>query len=424
MITLAPPSSASELSRDAARVEKAWIRASAAVTRLRPRFLAAGETVPLVLPHTQQQDEKGCVTVGVLGTRTLDFSLQLGRVEQGLAKQATPDAPAADHQSIAGSAMLVRCGETRSELRNLLIRMKSPQGAVEVLVARGPSPAPSFDSLLPERAAGTTLQTGRPGMPPAVAPLPQRLEIATQRIQEGGGKITQQSSLQADQRGAVQQRLHLDPGCHRLVAAPELQARGRTRVSDTDMEVRNPATNDVLLRDRSFATDALVELCVGEPEMVDVAIGGVPPGGNVTLLHGQWPIPAGIPRAWAARTRAAIAHALLHRRSPVLSEPPVWQGVGSGGSTIIPVGVEPGACYVVAAGAAAGDARAVQVSAQVGPRLAADNGGGGMDAGVVTFCARTEQTARVEVGAFGTRVTWIAGAWKVARTPFGAEVLP
>lgn len=423
-LTSAVSSKASALSRDANRVERAWVRASSAVTRMPPRFLAAGEAVPLVLPHTTERDEQGCVTVGVLGTRTLDFSLELGRSEGVLSKQPAPRRTSADHQSIAGSAMLVRCGQARSELRNLVIRMKSPQGAVEVLVARGRSPAPSIDSLLPERAAGTTLRTERPGLPPAVGPLPQRLDLAAQRIREAGGDVAARTSWQADRRGAVEQRLHLDPACHRLIAAPDLEVRGRALVSDTDMEIRNPATDDVLLRDRSFATDAMVELCVGEPEMIDVAIGGVPPGGEVTLLQGQWPLPQGIPRTWAPRTRAAVAHALLHRRGPALSEAPVWEGVGSGGSTVIPVGVEPGACYLVAAGAAAGDVKAVQVSAQVGPRLAADNGGAGMDAAAVTFCVRTEQVARVEIGAYGTRVTWIAGAWKVARTPIGAEVLP
>ena len=68
----------------------------------------------------------------------------------------------------------------------------------------------------------------------------------------------------------------------------------RTRLADTDIEVRNPATDDVLLRGRSFATDAEAELCVGEPEMLDFVVSGVPPRGTVTLLHGHWPIPQGV----------------------------------------------------------------------------------------------------------------------------------
>jgi len=257
-----------------------------------------------------------------------------------------------------------------------------------------------------------------------VGPLPQRIQIATKLIRESGGKMAQQVELRADRQGAVQLRMHLVPGCHRLLAMPTLRAGGRTRLSDTDMELRSPADEDVLVRDRSFATDAVIDVCVGEPQVYDVMIGGVPPLGEVTLLHGEWEIPDGIPTAWAPRARAAISHALQHRRSPTLTVEPSWEGLGASGTTVITIPIEPGACYLVGASAAAGDVRAVQVAARVGARLAADNGGGVVDAGVVSFCAGAERFARLEIDAIGSRVTWVAGAWKVARTPLGAEVLP
>ena len=420
--THASPARASALSDDAHRVENAWVGASFAVTRMSPRFLASGEAMPFVMPYTL--DGGGCTTVGVLGTRTTDFTLQFGRQENGLAKPGDEEPDQTGRQSIAGSAMLVRCGASRGELRNLVVRMKSPQGAIEVLVADGPRPAPSIDSLLPERASGTTASTGRPGPPPRVGPLPQRIQIATKLIRESGGKMAQQVELRADRQGAVQLRMHLVPGCHRLLAMPTLRAGGRTRLSDTDMELRSPADEDVLVRDRSFATDAVIDVCVGEPQVYDVMIGGVPPLGEVTLLHGEWEIPDGIPTAWAPRARAAISHALQHRRSPTLTVEPSWEGLGASGTTVITIPIEPGACYLVGASAAAGDVRAVQVAARVGARLAADNGGGVVDAGVVSFCAGAERFARLEIDAIGSRVTWVAGAWKVARTPLGAEVLP
>ncbi len=422
--TASPSLRATDLSRDAERVQNAWIGASVAVTRMTPRFLASGEALPLSIAVPPALPESKCTTVGVLGTRTMDFTVEVRPSPDGLAKEAPREPERRGRQSVAGSAMLSRCGPSRSELQHLLVRMKSPQGAVEVLVAHGSRPAPSLDSLLPERASGTTLRTGRPGPPPGVAPIADRLAMATQRIREQGGGVAERTELRTDGRGRVARRMRLDPGCHRLIAAPVLRAGRQRRVSDTDMEMRDPASDNVLVRDRGFSTDAVVERCVGAPAVVDVAIGGVPPPGRVMLMHGQWPISRGIPGTWDPDARAEIAHALLHRRGPELREDPVWQGFGVAGTTVIPVPVEPGACYVFAAGAGDGEAKAVQVAARVGPRLAADNGGGGMAAAVVSFCSGSERVARLEVSAFGSRVAWVAGAWLVARTPTGVEVLP
>lgn len=413
---------ASELNNDAARIEEAWIQASFMVSRLPPSFLASGEAKPIIVPYADDLSRPGCTSVGILGARTTDFIVQLSPDSSSLIKEgATPDE---GHQSDAGSAMLVRCGAARSELRNLVVHMKSPQASIEVLVAHGPRPAPSFESLLPERAAGTTAHTGRPGPPPTVAPLDQRIETATRKIIETGGRVLTSDALNVDTHGNAMRRMHLTSGCHRLVAMPRLRFPGRIGISDTDMEIRNPAGEEVLLRDRGYATDALLELCVGGPEMVDVAIGGVPPGGTVTLLHGHWPVPQGIPREWEPRAQASLSRALLHRRGPTLSEQPVWEGLGVGGTTTVVIPVEPGACYLVGAAAMGGDTRAVQVAARVGARLASDNGGSGIEAGVVSFCVGAEHTARLEIDAIGQRTTWVLGAWRVARAPLGSEVLP
>ncbi len=412
---------ASELNEDASRVERAWVRASFTVTRMRPMFLASGEALPVVLPLPNEGGEQGCTSVGVLGTRTTDFVLALAAQNGSLAK-SQDSSQGTRIGSNAGSAMLARCGAARQELRNLVVRMKSPQAAIEVLVASGFQAAPSFASLLPERAPGTTERTARPPVPPAVAPLKRRVSMATRMIRESGGEIADTSQLSPDRQGKLMNRIYLNSGCHRLVAMPQTRF-GRWLVSaDTDMELRDPMNNQVVARDRSYATDAIIEFCVGTGKMVDVVITGVPPKGHVTLMHGRWTISRGIPQRWPPRAQAEISHAMLRRRGPTLTEQPVWEGRGVTGTTVLALPVEPGACYLFAAGAASGDSRAVQVAAQVGPRLAADNGGGGIQAGVISFCAGNQRVVRMEIDAIGSRIRWVAGAWKVARAPLGVEV--
>ena len=409
----------STLGDDARRVENAWIQASQSVTHMKPRFLVAGDVSPIV---TRSVPGRGCVTVGVIGARTTDFTVEVFSGEADLVKEGPRDDDAAGQQSIAGSVLLSRCGADRRELDGLVIRMKSPQGTVEVLVARGAQPAPAFDGVLPERTSGVTVQTERPGAPPVVAPLPERVDTALRQIRETGGQAEDPVELPANEEGGARKGVVLEAGCHRFVASPALRAGDAIRPSDTDIEVR--LADGRVSRDRSFATDAMVDLCVGEPERGDVLISGVPARGGVSLLHGRWAIPRGIPKVWPSGARAAIAHALLHRRWPSLPDEPAWEGMGAGGSTVVSISTEPGACYIVAAGATGGDVRAVRLGVRVGPRFATDNGGGGLEAGLVSFCAGGEREVRLEVDAIGARITWMAGAWKVASNPLGMEVLP
>lgn len=409
----------SPLADDARRVENAWVQASQSVTHMRPRFLVGGDVSPIML---RPEQGVGCVSVGVLGARTTDFTVEVGSSEADLEKDVPRGEEVTGQQSIAGAVLISRCGADRRELEGLVIRMKSPQGTLEVLVARGAQPVPGFDGVLPERASGVTVQTERPGAPPVVAPLSERVDAALRQIRETGGQADESTELRASADGGVRKGVVLEAGCHRFVASPALRANDSIRPSDTDIEVR--LADGRVSRDRSFATDAMVDLCVGEPERGEVIISGVPSRAGVSLLHGRWALPRGIPRVWPAPARSAVAQALLHRRWPSLPDEPSWEGLGSGGTTVLSVSTQPGACYVLAAGATGGDVRAVQVGVRVGPRFAADNGGGGLEAGLVSFCTGKEREVRLEVDAIGARISWVAGLWRVSSIPLGMEVLP
>lgn len=230
--------------------------------------------------------------------------------------------------------------------------------------------------------------------------------------------------MRADGQGKGQARLRLEPGCHRVVMMPETLDNGRTIPLDLDIEVREPGSEEAIEQDKSFATDAIVDLCVGSLRVVEVFFGGANHGGEVILLHGNWPLQEGIPEDWAPAARASLTRSLLHRRSPRLVKEPVWQGTGVTGTTIMSVPVAPNGCYLIGASAESGDARAMQVSAQAGAVYSEDNGGGGIEAAAVALCVGGAHSIRVEVDALGSRIVWVAGVWKVAHVALGSEDTP
>jgi hypothetical protein len=84
--------------------------------------------------------------------------------------------------------------------------------------------------------------------------------------------------------------------------------------------------------------------------------------------------------------------------------------------------VETGACYVAVVGVARGHARQLQLRALVGGRESTDERGASEEAALVSFCARAHESARLEVLARGTGVSWglalfrvKSGVWETGR---------
>ena len=420
LVSVNTKASSASLSDDAMRVAGTWIEASQSVTHMRPRFLMSGEGLPI--EAQVGRDPAGCTSIGVLASRTTDFLLQTKAAVLSRAK-ADNNNGEAGIQSIAGAAMIAQCGAAQSKLDGLVIRMKSSSAVVEVLVAHGKEPAPAFDDSLPERDPGMMLPTERAGLLPSVAPLSDRLDAATRMIRETGGVVEQPTELQADRNGNASQRVFLAAGCHRFVASPAPPTSGRARPTDADIEVR--LTDGQVVQDRSFAPDAMVDFCIGEPALSSfVSVSGASPGGSVSLLHGSWPIPKSIPADWLPAAKAASARALLHRRWPSLPPEPIWEAVGAAGSTAMNVPVDTGACYVaVVAGVSADRIRTMHLQARVGPRAAIDYGLKGVDSALVSFCAESERMARLIVTTYGSRIMWNAAVWRVSSIQMGANDL-
>ena len=88
----------------------------------------------------------------------------------------------------------------------------------------------------------------------------------------------------------------------------------------------------------------------------------------------------------------------------------------------VPIGVEPGGCYLAVAAVTHGRARGLGLRAVTGGREASDERGVNDESGAVAFCVRDRAHARVEVEARGTALSWGlavfrigSGIWEIAR---------
>jgi hypothetical protein len=411
---------ADDIANDARRAEAVWASTSGRVIHLPPVFLVAGEVRPVPLSSlTLTSTDAQCTTVGVLGASTVDFTLELRGDETSTSKALVRESEGM--RSVAGASTLVRCGSSRRELEGLAIRMKSPQGALEVLVARGDQPASPLDSLFPERAAGPS-QPELDGPPLRVAsPRAERVSDAERAISQQGGRVVSKQEVTSDGEGRGALRLRLAEGCHRVVVVAEARGLGAAWPMDVDCELVDASSRDVLARDRSFAPDGTIHMCTGNAADVWLRWGGAPAGAATTVLQGSWPIASGIPGEWPSRARAGLMQAAIRRQVPLPEPGPAWEFGGVTGRTAVPVPVTPGVCYVVGVGASQGDVRAIRLTMQQGARLSTDSGQVGSDGAALSFCAGESGSAQVDVNAIGAQVVWHAGLWPVGRVRLGLE---
>jgi hypothetical protein len=409
------------LSEDAASVERAWAASSSRVLRLAPRFLYAGQAVPIELPGDAVSARDGeCTTVAVIGARSCVFALESQpRGALSPERGAREEAP---RRSVAGVLWLSRCGAERASLGRLGVRIQSARGALEVLVAIGSVPAPAVEAILPERTAGPLGSLVDVG-PPPIHPegLAARAARAERRMLGAGATLLGRRALGSDASGRGAAPIAMAPGCLGLVVLPDNVLGGAPQRVDLDAELRDARYERPIARDRSNAPDASLEACVGEQTPGLVAWSGALPGGGVTLVTGHWPIPKGIPSGWAPRARAAVASALRRRTAPQPAAAPVWVGLGVAGKTVAVVPTEPGGCYLGAVGASRGDAKAVRVTLTSGMTFATDTGGAGADGAAATFCAVLPEPAMLEIDASGIGLHWTAALWKVGRVALGTE---
>lgn len=416
-VVSAAPARADTAREIAERVVEQWRTAGGRVTALPTRFVFDDETLIVPIPV---DEATGCTQVALIGARGLSFRARLSDAT------SDPLAPeiGARATSHAGVVELRRCGSA-GPIRHVVVTSDAGRGALEVIVARAPSALPALTSVIPERTGGALPPVPEAGPLPALPPPEKRAEVAEARAKREGARIDPRTPLRAGDDGAGETEMALPAGCHRVelfARDPRVQATGRRFRLDVDAELRDPANDRVLARDRTEAPDARLEACVGRTTKINLVFAGAPPNGEITSTLASWPLPQRLPSMWGPVARSKMARVMFTRHVAIPSDDPVFLGQGSSGTTPFAVPVETGGCYLAVVALTHGHARSLQIRSVVGARESTDERGLAEEAALSAFCVNAHETARVEVHTRGTGVGFglavfrvKSGVWEAGR---------
>jgi hypothetical protein len=404
--------------REAAlRLAEAWRAAGAVVTVDSPRFLNNRDDdshpVTVTLPKAPVAQ---CTTVALVGARGFGFHARLPISSTWEGAGGRDGVASRSPSSIAGALTIQWCGQPPAE--RLGIVSDAGRGAVETVVARSTGSLPPVADVLPERSFAEPIlgldETNGPRLPSAMA----RASAAEARARLDGGSSPSYTLSSANADGSGSASFVLSPGCHRIelfAPSPMRRPGGKAPRLDLDAEMRSPTDGSLLARDSGNAPDARLEQCVGETIPVTVVYVGSPPGGSVIVAHTRWELPEHIPTLWGPAAVGRVAQLLRTHHVVSLPYDAAWVGQGGPGTTRIPIPVEPGACYLVAAPELSGPARSIGLSIRTSDSSAFDDRGRAGSGAISAFCAGTRSLAQIEVTARGSRrVTWGLAVFRVA----------
>jgi len=422
LVAATPAAAKGELRGEVQRVLEAWRASGARVVRLETLFLERDQSRVVELPPLGT-GRFPCLTVQAMAERGLSFALaesepdaqardgsgpgasRIGRAAAGRV-ESQPSSVAA----VAGLARLSRCGHERDGLRSVRLGMRSPRGAVEVLVAAHAGELSEVAGIVPERAVGPVPPRADIGPALRPAPLAERLERAIGSARSDGATVVVPVRTPTSDEGSGSLTLRLGDGCHRLAVLGGGDGR-----FDLDAELRLASADEPLGQDRSHAPDARLELCLGESSQVELRFVGAGGGAPVTVVDARWPLPSGFSAAWGPQTRAGLGWALFRHRAPPPRSPPVLQVLGGPGSTFVPVELEPGSCYLAAMAQVGGTAaRASRLAATVGGVTVRDDVNEAPHAAAVSFCAGSHRRARLQADLRARGGWWHLALWRAA----------
>ncbi|MDF2698060.1 MAG: hypothetical protein K0S65_6443, partial [Labilithrix sp.] len=420
-LALAAGDARADAARDvAARVQDQWKGASARTVAVPTRFVFDDETILVPIPPEPEGEESACTQVAVVGARGLSFRARLSDAPMD---PLLPPEPTARASSTAGVLELRRCERGRPPVRHIVVTAEGGRGAVEIIVGRSDRPLPLLATLIPERTGGAIPPATEAGSLPPLVTQEKRADAAEVRARRDGAIVGDRTRARAGDDGTGEEDIDLDEGCHRIELFGREATRdrpGRRFRLDVDAELRDG--DQLLARDRTEAPDARLETCVGSSTRVSLVYAGSPPHSDVVVTHGSWPLPARLPPIWGPVTRSKMARVMFLRHVAVPADDPVYLAQGATGTTPLALPVETGGCYVAVVGVARGHARQLQLRALVGARESTDERGASEEAALVSFCARAHESARVEVLARGTGVSWglalfrvKSGVWETGR---------
>lgn len=392
-------------------------RAAGTVVRLAPRFLSAGSAAGLAVPP-EATDPRGalCATVTVMGAPSSAFALRVsGDDADGTAGEGEVVG------SVAGVAELTRCGSGRAGLASLSVEVRSPHAVLETLIATSPSPLPPVRRILPHRDPGGMPLVGRPGPPPGPAPLTQRAEAMEQRFRRDGATDVERRFVTTDRSGSGRVLLELPTGCHRIAVLGVPSDPKDTAVHDVDAELRW-VSGGIAATDRAESPDASLTACTGQKELAVLAFAGSAGETPLLVVRARSDLPDSLPERWGPEPRARLAKTFLERRLPSPKGAPIHEWLGIGGTTVLPIEVVAGECYVVAVAAVQGNPRLIALTASSsGVERSEAHTGEPSEGAAAAFCAGPSSRAELRIDAHGGSPIWIAALWAVARRPLGEE---
>ncbi|MBX3211846.1 MAG: hypothetical protein KF850_07425 [Labilithrix sp.] len=406
----APPARA-DAREVAARVLEQWTVAGARTSAVPARFMFDDETILVPIPPEADVDGDGCTQIAVIGARGLSFRARLSDAPMD---PLLPPEPTARASSAAGVLELRRCERGRPAVRHIVVTAEAGRGAVDVVVGRSERPLPPLATLIPERTGGVLPPPPEAGTLPPLVAQDKRADAAEIRARREGADVRERARVRAADDGSGEEELELDAGCHRIeVFGRELSRErpGRRFRLDVDAELRDG--DQLLARDRTEAPDARLETCLGATTRLSLVYAGAPPFSEVLVTRGTWRLPARLPPIWGPVARSKMARVMFLRHVAVPADDPVYLAQGATGATPLPLSVETGACYVAVVGVTRGHARQLQLRARVGARESTDERGAAEEAALTAFCVRAHESARLEVLARGTGVSWGLALFRV-----------
>jgi hypothetical protein len=306
------------------------------------------------------------------------------------------------------------CGRGALGLGSVDVSMGSQRGTVEVVVVTHAAPLTPLEVILPERALGPAGPHGEVAGGLKLAPLDERVTRAEEAARRDGAVMVVRVPTRSDERGAHAIGLKLRGGCHRVaVLTDQGAARGAV---DVDAEVRLPGASEPLAHDRSHAPDARLDFCIGTSTTVELRLAGTGGPVPVMVLDAYWRFPAPIEGRWGDEARAGIAWALHRRRAPAIASAPIETIIGTSSATLVPIRVEPNACYLAAATVTRGDAIGGRLSASIDGDTRYDDMNELPRAAALSFCTGpTDEVVRVEVDVRGRSIWWLMALWRLGR---------
>lgn len=401
-----------DLAEDASKLASAWQRAGK-VTRQKVRFVERGSPA-LIFSTLDAPAAKHapCVTVAILGPNSTHFVVRaLGVTPLGASDESS-------FASLAGLVRVTRCGRLRSSLSVLLVEMRSPRAALETLVVESKEPPPDAVDVLPQRDPGPIEPFTAVEIQAAPAPLVQRVELALSRLRRSGGLGVTSEELAARPEGRGRIARTLSPGCHRFELLAEPNGAGARTQLEVESELDRSAR--LVSTEQGDGLHSAVTVCAAAEAELGLSYRGVP-GSPLRLLAARWPLPDGLPEAWGALPRAQVA-AILFRHHAKVSGFPVDQGLGIQGPTLLPLRVEPGACYVAVVAGIAGRSSGFSLAASAPGVSAQNHSGEENDGTLISFCARSGTEALLEADSRGYGVAWIYALFQTGKLAVGAEL--